>query len=189
MNNFTRGGMTAKEYNESWADEHDFYNPKYKSQAYIIALGVNDILNLKGELGNIKDIDINNYNNNKDTFAGQYGKIIQKYKAINKDAKFFLVTMPKDCRDSDKDKVDKKAFKELLKQMCELFTNTYLVDLYERLEYTFEMNKQYFMHGHLNPMGYVFTADVIDQLIDENVANNVDEFKLVGMSDLIKEGL
>ena len=38
--NYSRGGMTAKEFYESWADKNGFWQPQ---QAYIIALGNNDI--------------------------------------------------------------------------------------------------------------------------------------------------
>ena len=188
--NFTRGGMTAKEYNASFAKENDFYNPKYKSQAYLIALGVNDLLNLHYELGTIGDINVNNYKNNKSTVVGEYAKIIQMYKEIAPEAKFFLVSMPKDCRDSDIDKLNKKSFNEVLHQLARVFTNTYVVDLYNKMDpYTWEDNKKYFMFGHLNPMGYVYTADVIDSLIDEIIENNPKDFELVGVSDLIKTGL
>lgn len=187
--NFTKGGMTCKEYNESFAKEHDFYNPKYKSQAYIIALGVNDILNKHFEVGTVDDIDINDYRNNKPTVVGEYAKIIQMYKSISPEAKFFLVSMPKDCRDSDRDKLDKKAFSELLHKLAKIFSNTFVVDLYERLEYSWEDNKKYFMFGHLNPMGYVHSANVIDNLIDEIIENNPKEFEHVGLSDLVKTGL
>lgn len=188
--NFTKGGMTAKEYNESFAAKNDFYNVKYRSQAYLIALGVNDILNLHFEMGKIEDIDLKDYRNNKDTFIGQYGRIIQMYKEISPDAKFFFVSMPKDCRDSDTDKVDKKAVNELLHKLTEIFSNSYVIDLYEKMPpYTFEDNKKYFMYGHLNPMGYIYTANIIDKMIDEIIENNPKDFELVGMSDLTKTGL
>ena len=41
--NFSRGGMSAKEYCESFAEANNFWSPKKACQAYIIALGVNDI--------------------------------------------------------------------------------------------------------------------------------------------------
>ena len=43
--NFSRGGMTAMEYCESFAEENDFWNPALACQGYIIALGVNDLCN------------------------------------------------------------------------------------------------------------------------------------------------
>ena len=63
--NFSRGGMTAKEYIESFADLNNFWDINKKSDCYIIALGVNDILNMHMPIGNINDIDLNNYHNNK----------------------------------------------------------------------------------------------------------------------------
>ena len=63
--NFSRGGMTAKEYCESFAEENDFWNPEKKCQAYIIALGANDVNLDGGYLGEISDIDPKNYKNNK----------------------------------------------------------------------------------------------------------------------------
>ena len=43
--NFSRGGMTAKEYCESFADQNGFWPDKTFCQGYVIALGVNDALN------------------------------------------------------------------------------------------------------------------------------------------------
>ena len=41
--NFSRGGMTAEEYCESFAEENGFWDEGKACQAYILALGVNDI--------------------------------------------------------------------------------------------------------------------------------------------------
>ena len=43
--NFSRGGMTAKEYINSFAESMGYWNKDLAAQGYIIALGVNDILN------------------------------------------------------------------------------------------------------------------------------------------------
>ena len=96
--NFSRGGMTARVYMESFADEMDFWNPDKAGQAYIVALGVNDIsMNLREgwPLGSMDDVKPDWRDNGK-TFAGYYAAIIQRYKAISPDAKFFLLTMPVD---------------------------------------------------------------------------------------------
>ena len=42
--NFSRGGMTAKWYLDSFAEENGYWGEDKKCQAYIIALGVNDLL-------------------------------------------------------------------------------------------------------------------------------------------------
>ena len=46
--NFSRGGMTAKEYIESFAESQGFWDKDKACQAYVIALGVNDIYNFEG---------------------------------------------------------------------------------------------------------------------------------------------
>ena len=47
--NFSRGGMTAKWYIESFADENGFWDKEKACQAYVIALGVNDVINQNTE--------------------------------------------------------------------------------------------------------------------------------------------
>ena len=41
--NFSRGGMTAKEYIETFAEQKGFWDKDKACQAYVIALGVNDL--------------------------------------------------------------------------------------------------------------------------------------------------
>ena len=77
--NITRGGMTASEYWNSFAEAKGFWSEDLLCQAYIIALGVNDLFNRGQEPGEITDIDLNDYNNNKETFCGYYGRIIQRF--------------------------------------------------------------------------------------------------------------
>ena len=93
--NFSRGGMSAKEYMESFAESLNLFDVNKKADAYIIALGVNDLFGMKMPVGTIDDIDVEDYSKNKATFAGWYGRIISKYKEINPQAKFFFLTMPK----------------------------------------------------------------------------------------------
>ena len=92
--NFSKGGMSAKEYCENFASANDFWSPEKRCQAYIIALGVNDISAYGNDLGSVSDIDISDYRNNKKTFAGYYGQIIQRLKINQPKAKFFLMTCP-----------------------------------------------------------------------------------------------
>ena len=57
--NFSRGGMSAKEYIESFAEEKGFWDKDKKCTAYMFALGVNDLLNMGQEVGDISDVDLN----------------------------------------------------------------------------------------------------------------------------------
>ena len=95
--NMSRGGMTAREYIETFAEENGYFSPDLKAQAYIIALGVNDLVYSKPfiEVGSTDDICREDYTKNAKTFVGYYAQIIQRYKEIEPDAKFFLATSMK----------------------------------------------------------------------------------------------
>ena len=129
--NFSRGGMTASEYCESFADSMRFWNPEYACQCYIIALGVNDIQNRGDEIGSIDDICKEDYTKNAKTFMGYYAQIIQRLKKIQPRAKFFLMTMMNESgnhRVREKQKCTEKLFLSLLiiliTPMCLISINT-----------------------------------------------------------------
>ncbi len=175
--NFSRGGMTAKEYCESFAEQNDFWNEDKKCTAYIIALGVNDICNQKMPVGTVDDVDFENCENNKPTFAGYYAKIIQKYKKIQPDAKFFLMTVPNDSVWGEK----RFAHTELLYELTELFSNCYVLDIgkYGPV-FDEDFKKKFFLGGHMNPCGYNLIGQMVMSYIDYIIRHNMDDFKQVG---------
>ena len=189
--NFSRGGMTAKEYCESFAEKNGFWDKDKACQAYVIALGVNDILNAHMEIGSTTDIDLENYTNNKTTFMGYYAQIIQRYKEIQPNAKFFLVTMVKHHNKAWSKNESLIAHKDALYALADLFDNVYVIDLYTYLpEYTKEFWDNYGLHGHMNPMGYIFTAKIICSYIDYIIRHNMKAFKqtaLIGTAMYDKE--
>ncbi len=171
--NFSRGGMTAKEYMTSYADANRFFQPEKAAQAYVIALGVNDILNAGQSVGSVSDIDIEDYRNNRETFAGYYAAIIQRYKKIQPRAKFFLLTMPRGERKDDKI----RAHRELLYALSDFFENTYVIDLYAYgPAYDECFNKRFSLYGHMNPMGYILTANMVDAYIDYIIRKKPEDF-------------
>lgn len=177
--NFSRGGMTAKEYCESFAEANGFWNPKYASQAYIIALGVNDMWQ-NPELGSVSDVDFSDYKNNKKNFAGYYAEIIQRLKKIQPRAKFFLMTMA-DEGESDSKIKEKQAHAEILYDFAEKFDNTYVIDLLKYApKYDEKFKENFYLLGHLNPMGYQFTAKMVASYIDYIIRYNMNDFKEVG---------
>ena len=177
--NFSRGGMTAKEYCESFADNMRFWNPEYACQCYIIALGVNDIQNQHQEIGSIDDIK-EDYSQNSKTFMGYYAQIIQRLKEIQPRAKFFLMTMMKEkgshrCCDGT------EAHRQALFEMAEYFENTYVLDFYKYGPvHDDDFRKNFYMGGHLNPMGYTVAAHMVASYIDFIIRHNFEDFKEVG---------
>ena len=172
--NFSRGGMTAKEYIDCFAENNGFWDKDKACQAYVIALGVNDVLNQGKTVGTISDVK----NNNTETFIGAYAEIVRRYKIISPDAKFFFVTIPDDTQFGPP-----ALFEEVSKalySLAEYFENSYVIDLYKCAPtFDSEFKKHYFMHGHMNAMGYIVVAELIDSYIDYIIRKNPEDFLLV----------
>lgn len=180
--NFSRGGMSAKEYMESFAESLNLFDVNKKADAYIIALGVNDLFGMKMPVGTIDDIDVKDYSKNKDTFAGWYGRIISKYKEINPQAKFFFLTMPKEI-DCEFNVQRKKEHYELLHALTKVFKYSYVIDLYKYAPiYDESFKGKFYLHGHMNPAGYKLTAIMVASYIDFIIRSNFKDFKQVGFA-------
>ena len=183
--NFSRGGMSAKEYCESFGEANDFWNPDKACEAYIVALGVNDISAIAGgdlEFGSMEDIK-EDYRDNAHTFIGQYAAIIQKLKTIVPKAKFFLMTLPNDpqIRNGDGSRTPySQRHDAFLRELVQRFDNCYLLDLatYGPV-YDEEFRSRFFLNGHMNPQGYRLTAQIVESYIDYIIRHNPQDFDQV----------
>lgn len=173
--NFSRGGMTAKEYCEDFAERNNFWSPRYACQAYIIALGYNDITQNGTELGSREDIDIGDWRKNKKTFAGYYAQIIQRIKEIEPRAKIFVMTIP---RSEDKKRAAAEdVHRKILLDTAELFENVYVLDFRKYAPvYDSEFKKSFFLGGHMNAAGYMLTAHMTESYIDYIIRHNMRDF-------------
>ena len=180
--NFSRGGMTAKEYATSFSNEMGLYRPSLAADAYIIALGVNDLVNKNLPVGETADICLDDENKCADSFAGWIGHIILRYKKIAPEAKFFLVTIP----DAPRGEVQTKsveAHRELMYSLSRLFDNTYVIDLNKYApSYGEKFRDKFMLRGHMNAMGYLLSADMICSYIDYIIRHNAEDFMYVGLS-------
>ncbi len=177
--NFSRGGMTAKEYMESFAEKNGFWNPDLACQAYVMALGVNE-LNQGIEIGSVSDIDPTDWRNNQPTFVGYYAQIVSRIKAeIQPQAKFFFVTMMHHDKDEQWDNKRREHAKALY-ELAEYFDNAYVIDLYQYGPlYDSEYRKHYNLYLHLSASGYLLTAKMVDSYIDYIIRKNPDDFRRV----------
>ena len=175
--NFSRGGMTAKEYLDRFAEEKGFWDPAKACQAYVIALGVNDIYNRHMSIGEAKDITATEFDGER-PFISYYAEIVRRYKEIQPDAKFFFVTFPHEPK---RDQAKTKGMVDALYALADHFDNCYVINLYEYGPVYDEAFKEtYFLYGHMNPMGYIFTANLVDSYIDYIIRTNPSDFKTVG---------
>ena len=180
VHNFSRGGMTAKEFCESFGTKCGAWDYENICQCYIIALGVND-KNFHSEMGDVNSIGFPAGYSGKTDFAGYYGQIICRLKAKAPDAKFFLIAPP---RENGGEKYEKWKSDEtkLLHQIAEKFDNTYVIDLntYGPV-YDEEFKKQFYLLGHLNPAGYILTAKMVMSYMDYIIRHNMADFKQAGL--------
>lgn len=184
--NFSRGGMTASEYMGGYAAANGWFDKEKAAQAYIIALGVNDIYNRGDEVGEVADCE-----NGGKTFAGYYGRLIKAYKGISPDAKFFFVNMPVEDRRNEEQMARGNAHAKLLRDFAEYFDNSYVIDLRKYApEYDAEFREKFFLHGHMSPAGYVLTARIFLTYIDWIIRHNMSDFKRIGFigTDIIDVG-
>ena len=179
--NFSRGGMTAKEYCEVFAAQQSMWDTAKAAQAYIIALGANDLFGLRQPVGDLSDVCDEDYTKNTDNFAGRYCEVIQRYKKIAPDAKFFLLTMPSEGLDPENEHEKLlSAQGELMHKIAAHFSNCYVIDLYKYMPAQVpEYKEKFYLHGHLNPCGYIFTAQVVMSYIDYIIRHNMADFRRV----------
>ncbi len=164
--------MTAKEYLESWADQNGFWQ---WNQAYIIALGNNDIFGANQPAGSAADIHPEDPAANPDTFLGDMGRIVSRLKAMEKDARIFLVSMQR--RGEEQADATICAIADEMKKMCGLFSYTYLIDMaHDGPAYDEEMRKNFAMGGHPNAMGYYVYAMMIGNYMDYIIRENPKDF-------------
>ena len=180
--NFSRGGMTAREYLESFAKDNGFWDREKACQAYVIALGVNDILGRGMEIGTIRDVETMDEEvpYDKPVFLRYYAGIVRRYKEISPGAKFFFVTFPDTTLPGRKEKT--VAVREALYALAEYFEDAYMIDLYQYGPVHDEkFMDRFYLYGHMNPSGYILTARIIDSYIDYIVRHNPEDFKTVGL--------
>ncbi|MCQ2432957.1 MAG: SGNH/GDSL hydrolase family protein [Clostridia bacterium] len=178
--NFSRGGMTAIEYCQSFAESKGFWDEDKLSPCYVIALGVNDLLGRKMPLGSTADINAEDYEqNNPETFAGWYARIIQRLKKMQPKARFFLMTMLHEGGGEHDAIVDAHA--ALLYDFAKYFDFTYVIDFAKYGPVVdAEYRRNFYLGGHLNSAGYLLTSRMLASYMDYIIRNNPEDFAQVG---------
>ena len=180
VQNFSRGGMSARDY-PSFADEMGFWDPEKACFAYIVALGVNDYDQInRGEIvfGSFEDIDWNDWKNNRPTFVGHYAKILQRYRQISPRSRIFLMTLPRETRYWDADRIAfTEKHRELLYQLAKKLGFAYVIDLYrDAVEYDRAFAERFYLNNHLSPAGYLLTGQMVTSYIDYIIRHNMEDF-------------
>ena len=136
-------------------------------QAYFIALGHND-WNRSVPIGAPEDMDVEHWQENADTFIGNYAKIISTIKSIQPDAKIFPILMKREQKYAD--------YNEAIRYVASRFDNIYLLEMDKFAE---ERQGWEDTLGHGNTMGYLNYSYQISSYVDWIIRHNPDEFKYV----------
>ena len=172
--NMSCGGMTAKRYIGSFAAERGFWALSRECNAFVIALGLNDIVNDGFEPGDISDVDLAHPKKNKPTFIGYYAQIVSRLRLIKPDAPLFFVTMPKNENGSVS-----SAHTALLYEIAALAGHAYVIDL-DRYAPVYDagFRKKFYLYGHMNAAGYYFTSKLIGSSSDFLNRHNIGDVEL-----------
>ncbi|MCQ2413753.1 MAG: SGNH/GDSL hydrolase family protein [Clostridia bacterium] len=183
--NMSRGGMTAKEYFDSFATDNGYWKDAETCDAIIIALGVNDVSQILAgnlEMGENTDFDPKRPFEAKNTFFGYMARIIYKIKGQNPYCHFFLVTLPDENGDSARETLN-GLHRERIYQLAEMFSHIHVIDLRKYAPvYGKEFRSHFFLDGHMNPAGYLFTAKLMCGYIDYIVRHEPDMFMQVAFT-------
>lgn len=189
VHNFSCGGLTAAGFLKHAApggwERFNVHDPDKKCEAYIIALGVNDVIRMErgeGVFGSIDDVHPDCPEQNADSFAGNMGKIISMIKEIQPKARVFLMTMPRGIYDYPLDEDHpRNRHQRLMYELAEKFEFTYVIDLRKYGPvYDGDFRKKFYLGGHMNSMGYLLTAKYVMSYIDYIIRYNTEDFTQVG---------
>lgn len=171
--NYSRGGMSFKEFYETYANEHNYWK---KHQSYIVNLVNNDLFVFNQNVGSVDDISLLDPSKNKDIYFGYMGKVLSKLKSLEKDARIFLVSLELDNTSKEKDELYKYVASEM-KKVVKLYSFTYLIDLttYGPL-YNENVRNVFALGYHPNAMGYYVYALIIGNYIDYIIKSNYKDF-------------
>jgi len=119
--------------------------------------------------------------NSKPTVMGYYGRIIATYKKMQPKARFFLMTMPKSASLDEQRNTLRNCFRDEVYKLAEMFSFTYVLDLTAYAPvYDEEFKKHFYLGGHLNAAGYLFTAKMVMSYMDYIIRHNMDDFCQIG---------
>lgn len=170
--NFSKTGLTTR----TWlSDTEGLTKAKIannKCVCYIIGLGANDVLLGEEYLGNINDIK-DDYNDNNDTYYGNYDKIIHELINIEKNCKIFTLTNPVYGGAIELRNKFNKAVIDISNKYDNVYPITLDFNLYNNSNDFIQKN---LIHGHYTPAAYQYMSEYIMYKITEVIMNNPSDF-------------
>lgn len=177
--NFSRGGMTAEVFFNDFYSKCGVFENENLCQAYIIALGVND-LNRPYDVGCAKDAATSWPDEKNPTILGYYGGIIRRIKQKQPQAKIFLMTIPMSEGYEEEKLKREEALCEGIREFADIFQNIYIIDLRKYAPVYDQKFRDTFFLGHMTATGYMLTAKMVMSYIDYYIRKYPKDFQQVG---------
>ena len=192
--NFSYGGQTAKGWIEDISSERAWgYAKNNPKQAYINALGVNDLTHIDREEYAVGDVttDIGEYyaesdtDTNAKTFVGYYAGIIQRLKSVSPRCRIFCSTIPNGTGQLD-------SLNDAIRQIVTKFDNVYLIDIkkYNTDKKIYNMASGTYLNDHYSALGYLLIAYMyctyIDWIIRKNPMDFIDVARIMYSDEEIR---
>lgn len=164
---YSSGGWTCRDWIDATNGRGWDKLQTEKRQVYTIALGCNEAdPSISYPLGSPDDIK-DDYNENADSFYGNYAGIIQRVKSIQRKAVIFCITLPRGDRSAA------ETYNAAIRHMAEKFSNVYIIDLWRHAPaVNAEWSSAFRLQYHLNAMGYLYTAWEVLTYIDWTIRRN-----------------
>ena len=178
--NFSRGGMSAKWFCDSFSADCGVYKYENLCQAYIIALGVNDLTG-GCEIGDIEKISVSERCDPKDeSIMAYYSAIVRTIKSKQPDAKFFFMTIPYNNTLPAERIAREDELAEAIRKFADKTKNCYVLDFRKYAPVHDQKFNDTFKLGHMTATGYLLMSKMIMSYIDWIIRNNPDDFAQVG---------
>ena len=168
---YSRGGLTTKTWLERKLSE--MKAEVVLPSAYYIALGTNDATNSTVALGTVTDCGTDN-----DTFYGYYSKIINEVKKFNPHAKIFCCSLYFMSSSVSEDSAQK--YSNAVKEMCAKY-GCYYIDFLNNYGGNYKGANPFISVGHFTSPGYVRVGKEIQELTNQIICKNQNDFKFVGL--------
>ena len=165
--NLSKGGLITR----SWLTDSkglSLLQSYEEQQLYMIVLGLNDVGKLgTSYIGTINDIT-DDFNNNPDTFFGNYGKIIENCKLKSPNCKFILSTMAGTSGTT-------AAFNTAIIEIADYYKIP-VIKQYEDDFFTSAFYNNYRTQGHPTAPVYTGMAKAIMRLCNKCMQDNIEYF-------------
>lgn len=183
--NFSMGGLSARGLRHATTNPNvqailaNLRSNDKKCKAYYVALAHNDYNYAQDHpeyvIGTTADCNLVSPDSNADTFCGNYAWVVSQIKAVQPNAKIFLITAKRQAVYG--------AYNTAIREMVNLFntyynnSNVYLIDM-ETYCPTIETDWEY-SGGHGNAMGYLNYSYQVSSYTDWIIRHNKSDFKYV----------